>query len=472
MLARVKTAAGHDRFRPAAILAAMSFWSATRCRFHIALRHPTDRAVLLVDDRPGWALPVVEAEPGHPGDFRAIARTMRERLGLDVAALGCLAHEFDPTARLGESVREVESQSPDWTPRPPARWVTTEELATLALTTPRHRTLLTSWLSGRKQSPLPWERRGWLQRAVGWCDAELRARGLASVERVEQVRQWEFSTVLRLTTADRRFFFKAVPQGREREVRLTQRLAERHPGSVAQVLASDLEQTWMLMAEIGGVNLEEVRDLRRWEAAAATYARLQTDWIGRGDELVALGCRDLSLPNLAAAIVPCIGDTAALAPGLRRDLSAEEIHRLRALGPALAAACKELEGFGIPATLDHADLWASNVIDGPHGPVIIDWEDAGLSHPFFALWHLILSAEDRVDDTVNAPARIRDAYLEPWTRYESPKRLREAFDLAQRLAPLCYAITFRLDVLPVLDASWELREFVPFFLRRLLGAWR
>jgi hypothetical protein len=68
-------------------------------------------------------------------------------------------------------------------------------------------------------------------------------------------------------------------------------------------------------------------------------------------------------------------------------------------------------------------------------------------------------------------AAHRDAYLEPWTRYASPERLRGTFDLAQRLAPLCFAITFRLDVLPMLHASWELREFVPFFLRRLITAW-
>ena len=56
--------------------------------------------------------------------------------------------------------------------------------------------------------------------------------------------------------------------------------------------------------------------------------------------------------------------------------------------------------------------------------------------------------------------RIRDAYLEPWERYASPVRLRETFDLAQRVAPLTYAITFREEVLPALDPSWELREFV------------
>ena len=110
------------------------------------------------------------------------------------------------------------------------------------------------------------------------------------------------------------------------------------------------------------------------------------------------------------------------------------------------------------------------MLDAATGPVIIDWEDACLSHPFFGFWYLLASA-DGVDDPAQARDRIREAYLEPWTRYASTERLREVFGLAQRLAPLGFAITFRLEVLPALDASWELREFVPYFLRRLLTAW-
>lgn len=426
---------------------------------------------MLVHTPGGWALPVIEAEPSHPGDLRAITTAMRERFGIDVVPLGCLAHEFDATSRIGEWVREVEILDPVWTPVAPARWVMLDELDRLPLVRADHRAVLSSSLSGRGRPPLPWEERGWRDHAVAWSEAELRRRGFGGVDRIEQLRMWEFSTVLKLTAGDHRFYFKAVPRGLEREARVTARLSERNPGSVADVLASDPKQGWLLMSAVEGTALEDIRDLRRWETAAAAYARLQLDWIERGDELIALGCRDLRASRLAAEIAPCVEDTAALAPGLRRDLAREEIERLRALAPALVRACAELEACGVPNTLDHADLWASNVIDAPGGPVILDWEDACFGHPFFALWHLIVSAEDRVDDESSAADRIRDAYLEPWTRYASPARLRDAFDLAQRLAPLCYAITFRMEVLPVLDASWELREFVPFFLRRLLSAW-
>jgi hypothetical protein len=449
----------------------MSFWSATRWRQHLVLAHPMDRAVLLLEGPAGWALPVLETDAGHPGDAVMIVRGMRERFGLDVGVLGCLQHDFDPVARIGEWVRELENHSPGWAPTAPARWIAPEDLGSLTLAWPGHRPLLTAWLAGQCRARAPWDRPGWLSRAVAWSQSALSRHGLGTIEQVTQVRVWEFSTVLQLRAGAHRFFFKAVPAGREREMRVTRRIAERWPHLVARVIASDVEQGWMLLAGVDGVSLEGIRDVRRWEAAARAYAGLQIDWTTRTTELLTLGVRDLRPSCLAAEVDACLADGPALSPGLRRDLRPPEIAALRELSPVLANACAELGARGIPNTLDHADLWASNVIDTASGPVIIDWEDACLSHPFFGLWYLLMSAEDRVDDPARARSRIRDAYLEPWTRYASSEQLRAAFDLAQRLAPLCFAITFRLDVLPLLDASWELREFVPFFLRRLITAW-
>jgi hypothetical protein len=449
----------------------MSFWSATRWRHHLVLPDPTDRAVLLLEGPGGWALPMLETDPGHPGDATMVTDGMRERFGLETTVLGCLHHDFDPGSRLGEWVRALENHSPEWTAKPSARWIGADALFSLPLARPEHRRLLAAWLAGHRSFRVPWERRGWMQRAVDWSQAALTAHGLGRIDHVSQVRAWEFSTVLRLTARGRPFFLKAVPPDRTREVLVTRHLGERLPHVVAPLLASDVEQGWMLMIGVEGPSLEDIGDVRRWEAAARAYAGLQIEWTDRADDLLRLGVRDLRPSRLVTEVDVCFADGSALTPGLRRDLLPAEIETLRRLSPALTRACIELEAAGIPSTLDHADLWASNVIDAAAGPVIIDWEDACLSHPFFGLWYLLASAEDRVDEGATAASRIRDAYLEPWTRYAPAGQLRAVFDQAQRLAPLCFAITFRLEVLPALEASWELREFVPFFLRRLLGAW-
>jgi hypothetical protein len=72
-----------------------------------------------------------------------------------------------------------------------------------------------------------------------------------------------------------------------------------------------------------------------------------------------------------------------------------------------------------------------------------------------------------------SPARIREAYLAPW-RAHGPlrdwpaRRLDRALALAERVAALFYAVQFRRFALPVIETSWEVREFCPSFLRALL----
>src|SRR2546422_322435 len=163
----------------------MSFWSATRWRQHVALQHAADSAVMLVETSAGWELPVIEAEPSHPGDLTTLTAAMRERFGVDVAPLRCLAHSFDSASRMGEWVREVESETAGWAPSPPARWVTVDQLGHLKLARPGHRVILSSWLSGRVHTRLPWQRRGWRDRVVPWIETELRRRGFAGVDRVQ-----------------------------------------------------------------------------------------------------------------------------------------------------------------------------------------------------------------------------------------------------------------------------------------------
>jgi len=59
----------------------MSFWSATRWRQHLVLALPTGRAVLLLEEPAGWALPVLEMNATHPGDAEMIASSCLSSYG-------------------------------------------------------------------------------------------------------------------------------------------------------------------------------------------------------------------------------------------------------------------------------------------------------------------------------------------------------------------------------------------------------
>jgi hypothetical protein len=67
------------------------------------------------------------------------------------------------------------------------------------------------------------------------------------------------------------------------------------------------------------------------------------------------------------------------------------------------------------------------------------------------------------------PRLSRSLDLAGWSGHEGTEQYRRTFALAQLLAPLHYAATWRRDVLPLVETSLETAGLVPFFLRRLLA---
>jgi hypothetical protein len=64
---------------------------------------------------------------------------------------------------------------------------------------------------------------------------------------------------------------------------------------------------------------------------------------------------------------------------------AVEMAALAAAVPGLRAACAELAGHDVPASLVHGDLHLANVARGPRGYRFFDWTDACVAHPFLDL---------------------------------------------------------------------------------------
>jgi hypothetical protein len=212
-------------------------------------------------------------------------------------------------------------------------------------------------------------------------------------------------------------------------------------------------------------------DPSRWAEAAETCARIQIGCAERLGDLARLGCPARSLRWLAAEIGPLLDDRAAMQPADAESLTDGEVADVRALGPELREACRRLEAFGVPASLEHGDLWGDNVVAARDRCVLIDWEDASIAHPFFSPFLLLESLRytAALDGVREARQEIRDAYLAPWQRRLGwpAGRLERAFELSQPLAAVHCAVQFRLG-LPRLETSWEVRAFVPLFLRALL----
>ena len=103
----------------------------------------------------------------------------------------------------------------------------------------------------------------------------------------------------------------------------------------------------------------------------------------------------------------------------------------------------------LPSSLDHGDFSASQVIIGEMGPVILDWSDATVTHPFLAAASFLMDPAGR---PAGLDADLAAAYLAPWSghadRADAPGRRSERSRL---VLPLHMAALYADRILPGLD---------------------
>jgi Ser/Thr protein kinase RdoA (MazF antagonist) len=224
----------------------------------------------------------------------------------------------------------------------------------------------------------------------------------------------------------------------------------------------DGERSWMLLCDFGGRRLRDA-EAAQWDQALHAFAQMQRDLAGRVDELVALGCVDRRLGVLAAQARELPDD-----PEVQAVLDAAEVERLRAQVPRLQAMCAELAGYGVPASLVHGDLHASNVAVRDGACVFFDWTDACVAHPFFDLVTLLDARV--IEERPGEGARLLDVYLREWLDDEPLARLHAVWKLAEPLGTLHQVVSYRNIVASLEPTSkHELSDGLRYFARRLLA---
>ena len=95
-------------------------------------------------------------------------------------------------------------------------------------------------------------------------------------------------------------------------------------------------------------------------------------------------------------------------------------------------------GESVPAGVVHQEAHDGNVFVRDGGAVFIDWAESSVTHPFLGPLLPLRSATERLgyEPGSREVERLRDAYLEPFTRFAPAAELRRAFALAYLLAPI------------------------------------
>jgi hypothetical protein len=264
-------------------------------------------------------------------------------------------------------------------------------------------------------------------------------------------------------------YFKEPVPSLAHEARLIEILAGRRSELVTEVLVAD-GQGRMLTRD-GGVQLskllEEKLELRHWEQALPLYAELQIGAAQSAEEFVAAGAFDRRATVLPAIYEELLGSDP-------HGLTGDESERLRGLVPEVAVVCEQLGAHAVPETIQNDDFTDGSIFLREGSYRFLDWGDACVSHPFFTLTVTLRVIELRHGLPAGSAEieRIRDVYLEPFTRFEPRETLVSLAGPARRIGQICRA-AMRFEAERTGDYSGEPDELA-WSLRLLLDpeCWR
>jgi hypothetical protein len=296
---------------------------------------------------------------------------------------------------------------------------------------------------------LPWEEPDWLQQVKAWIEEQLSVSGRESTGPVEVMHQRPWASFARIDTDKGTVYFKAPAPGSYYEAAVTEALARWRPDCNVPVLAVDLERGWLLSAD-AGVTLRSaspsVEQVEHWVKLMPLCVELQLQMAEHVPELLAFGMPDRRLAKLPQLFAQLLEDDENLRVGLTPGLAPEEYRSLRDLRPQVGLMCEELTSYGFPETLTHEEVHDANILINSDGHYIFtDWSDSSVAHPFFSMLITIRAAAHRLKLAEDGPemVRVRDAYLEPWTKFETREKLSAAYDLANRLGMINRALSWQ-----------------------------
>ena len=215
---------------------------------------------------------------------------------------------------------------------------------------------------------MTWARPGGPADDLVWAESRLAERGLRRIGPAQQVRSWNLSSLWRLPVESQTVWLKVVPPFFIHEGRILERLqGERVPTLIAH------DGPRLLLAEIPGDDLYRASPSQLLEMVSLLVT-LQREWLGRTNELLALGLPDWREEALLTAIAPLVED---VGPELTRDDRATLDGFVMGLADRFArvAAC------GLPDSLVHGDFHPGNFRGDGKSLVLLDWGDCGVGHP-------------------------------------------------------------------------------------------
>lgn len=339
-------------------------------------------------------------------------------------------HENFDAASIVTEVEPWEVDAPDG-----YCWRSVDASDVASVSPPWARPAVASWLdehtAGWSVLRPQWSRPGWFARAGAWMQSQMEVAGYVAPQPPRVHHLWGVSVVLAADSLTGTAYLKCSGERFRAEAVVTQALAAHSPLLLPDVVAVEPQHGWLLMRDIGAPELGDQAETS-WGRGLDALADLQQEWLGRTDELLALGAEDRPLTSLVTWVEETTGDVELLG-----RLTGDERAQWAAAVPTMVESCRRLADLGPGSSLVHGDFHPWNVAAGAGGIRVFDWTDASVAHPLLDLVTYVM----RSRDPGRRAAMVR-RYLDRWTGHLPEATHESAGGLALVVGALHQAHTY------------------------------
>jgi phosphotransferase family enzyme len=426
------------------------------------LPHPDQALVLMQNVSGKIALPRRSYDDRvWVGDTRVLHPLLEELTGVPINILRYIGYHPDEEMRQLFCIHLLELHGEKLPPD--GLWLPPEKILEDSDLPPALQERLNHWQHEQSSGIIaerraPWAISGWHAEVERWIVSQILRLGRGAIQKIEPIKSWSISCVLKVVTETGDLYFKAsrdLPLFVNEGV-VSVRLAELFPDRLPVPVALASERGWMLLDDFGHP-LGRDAALDQQAQFMQDFARMQIDSSRKIEELLAAGCKDRRLETLPSQIELLFDDELVL-----HLLTLEEREKLKPITPRLRTLIAELVALPIPTALLHGDLHAGNVVLQKNSFLYFDWTDAAVSHPFFDMIHIFME-EDEIKRNV-----LQEAYLLVWEEYYPKADVRRAWELASALYGLYHAVSYQYIVNGIEELVQPELNYGYFFLRKLL----
>lgn len=280
---------------------------------------------------------------------------------------------------------------------------------------------------GRMQE---WADPGWRAAAVDWMDACLPWPRTGEVTQ-PLVRRW--GSVLTAPTAGGRVWLKATAGETAHELALYRVFAAAAPDHVPTVIALDPERGWLLLRDHAPALADPRAPLPA--AVLVRHAQLQRSVTPHAAALVTDGVPDMRPAVMPQRFAEAVDAVSRFVARHGDAVDSAVVDAVRARRAEFEGWCAALAESPVPASVDHNDLHAGNVLVGGGAVRFFDWGDAVIAHPFAVLLVPLQMAGEQ-------GPRLQAAYLRAFADLAPMERLVADAELACRVAVIARVLTW------------------------------